>query len=811
MATDVERLLVRLEVTQRKFERQLATANRTVDQRARSMERRFVMANRHIGRSFDRMAHSASNALNTVATLAIAAAASLGTREVIRYADAWTRVENQIKAAVQISGTQARTTSRLNDIANETRSGLEETANLYARMLRVSGDLGASEEQVAQATRTVTQAFKAGGAAASEQASAVLQLSQALSSGELMGEELRSLRENAPLLAQAIADEFETTIGGLKELGAEGELTSDRVFGAILNGQQKIAAAFKTTQPTISEGFTALTNGFTELVGAFDDGARASEAIVERFRNMNDGMTSNIAAVRRFGAQFSEAMEIIGDAADAINAAIWGTDSAFQEVAGLAADHLSTIVDVFQTIISEGSGVAALLSAAMKGAVDAVARGAVSIANGAISAVESILQGVVDGVNKMINAVNSLIQKANGVAGTGIPELDTMGDVSLGRATPPSRNGESPAEAYKNARDSVRGRLEELEDQAVGIIDRVKHAGRGRLSGPAGGPPNPGGQPGQDGGSGLGSGSGAGGGTGGTGGSGGGGSSSGGGAGVTQTPFFQDIERERQNLERQIEMIGMTKAEVAKLEAQYKLLDEAKERGLDLDARQAETGETLRQQIDRQAESVGRLTERYEQAQERAQFYEDIQGRLKDGMVDAIVEGENFAGVLEDVAKMLAKAALQAALFGDGPMGGGGGGGLLSGIFSAIGGAFGGGGSGGVVIPPQLQQFTHRATGGTVKAGSPYWTGENGPEPFFPAVNGRILSTAQAQQAMRGGGSDGGVQVSFSPTIDARGADQAAVERLAVELQKTKQEIPGMVVSTLKSTGNRGVTRKVVR
>jgi hypothetical protein len=159
--------------------------------------------------------------------------------------------------------------------------------------------------------------------------------------------------------------------------------------------------------------------------------------------------------------------------------------------------------------------------------------------------------------------------------------------------------------------------------------------------------------------------------------------------------LFQASENELQNIQRQIEMIGKTKAEISALAAKYKLLDQAKERGLDLDARQAATGETLREQIDRQATSIGELTAKYDQAQERAAFFEGVQRDLKNGFIDAIVEGESLSGVLENLAKSLAKAALQAALFNEGPFASGSGGGLLGGLS----GRRSGGLLGGAIIP----------------------------------------------------------------------------------------------------------------
>lgn len=177
------------------------------------------------------------------------------------------------------------------------------------------------------------------------------------------------------------------------------------------------------------------------------------------------------------------------------------------------------------------------------------------------------------------------------------------------------------------------------------------------------------------------------------------------------------------------------------------LVAEAQRRGVELDAQMIGSTMTYRQAIEalgdaqyaravaeqQAAASADKLRQSQEFAAQQTQA-------LKDGLVDAIIEGNNFADVLANVAQALAKAALQAALFGEGPFSGGGGGGLLGSLFSGgIGALFSGA----------------RANGGPVSAGQMYWTGERGPEPFVPAVNGRILSVAEAQAAMRGGAGSG--------------------------------------------------------
>ena len=203
----------------------------------------------------------------------------MATREVMQYADAWTIAGNKLAAAGEVAGMQARSLNDLNEIANATRSGITETADLYAKLLRSTKGVAQSEMEVAKATEIVNKAFKAGGAAASEQAAGILQLAQGLGSGVLQGDELRSVRENAPLLAQAIADYFKTTVAGLKDLGSEGKLTSDKIFKAILAAQPGVEAAFGRTNATIEDGVTKVRNALTQYIGGADQSAGATAAL----------------------------------------------------------------------------------------------------------------------------------------------------------------------------------------------------------------------------------------------------------------------------------------------------------------------------------------------------------------------------------------------------------------------------------------------------------------------------------------------------------------------------------------------------
>jgi tape measure domain-containing protein len=272
MAESDARLQVVLEAKIDKLIERLNTANRAVYGAAGKFERDV----NRINRKFQTMGSGLGVAADRIGGYLAAIGVALSIREVQQYADAWTNARNKLAAAGVATGDLARRQNELADLANRTRSGFSETVDLYAKLTRATEDLGANSAQVARATEIVNKSFKAGGAAASEQAAGILQLSQALGSGVLQGDELRSLRENAPLLAKAIAAEFDTTIAGLKKLGSEGKLTSDRVFKAILNAGKDIDAQFSKTIPTISDSFQRLQTEFGRYINSANAATGAS-------------------------------------------------------------------------------------------------------------------------------------------------------------------------------------------------------------------------------------------------------------------------------------------------------------------------------------------------------------------------------------------------------------------------------------------------------------------------------------------------------------------------------------------------------
>lgn len=311
MATKIETLLVSLEARINQYEktmqRSLGVANRT----AGGIEARFNRMSKNVNASFQNMLRNG----------AAFAGGALGVREVAQYADAWTEAGNKLRAAGTAAGVQTRSLDELRASANAARTSLGDYVDLYAKLIRSASGVAKSEQEIANATDIVSKAFKAGGASAAEQASGILQLGQALGSGVLQGDELRSLRENAPVIAKAIADEFGVTVAGLKKLGAEGKITSERVFQAILKAQSNVEAQFKATNGTIADSFTILRNNLTSYIGTM---AQAT-GVTATVQTILGGLANNIGAVANAAA-----------AAGVVLAATFGRGAALATVGALA-------------------------------------------------------------------------------------------------------------------------------------------------------------------------------------------------------------------------------------------------------------------------------------------------------------------------------------------------------------------------------------------------------------------------------------------------------------------------------------------
>lgn len=170
----------------------------------------------------------------------------------------------QMKARLNLVNDGLQTTAELQNMiyraANDSRGSYEAMANSVAKLGLLAGDAFSSNKEIVGFTDLLNKAFTVSGAGEQEKSAAMYQLTQAMSSGKLQGDEFRSIMENAPMLADAIAKYMGKSKGELKELAAEGAITSDIIKAALFQAGDDINAKFAEMPMTFGQAATSIKN-----------------------------------------------------------------------------------------------------------------------------------------------------------------------------------------------------------------------------------------------------------------------------------------------------------------------------------------------------------------------------------------------------------------------------------------------------------------------------------------------------------------------------------------------------------------------
>ncbi|KAB1791318.1 tape measure protein [Klebsiella pneumoniae] len=237
----------------------LLVAQQRVNQRLDLMERGFDSTTRAV--------NNTERSMSSLSGVAVALAAALSVKQVSEYADAWATVNNKLSNSLRPNEQLADVTERVFNITQQTRSSLDATASLYARLERATRQYGTSADDLAKLTTIINQGFVVSGATAQEAENAIIQLSQGLASGALRGEEFNSVNEQGNRLIVALADSMGVSIGEMRNMAAQGKLTTDVVVNGLLSQGAVIGKEFANTTTTISQALQVAGNNVTKFFG----------------------------------------------------------------------------------------------------------------------------------------------------------------------------------------------------------------------------------------------------------------------------------------------------------------------------------------------------------------------------------------------------------------------------------------------------------------------------------------------------------------------------------------------------------------
>ena len=601
------------------------------DQRYRDGMRRMQQASRRTSDDIIAQAQRAERGMASLgrifAGVFSAAAISRGIKGYTSLADAATQMSNSLRVA----GLEGEELSRVYDqifrSAQRNSAPVTSLVQLYSRLAIAQDQLGVSSDDLIKFTDGVSVALRVAGTDATAASGALLQLSQALGGGVVRAEEFNSMLEGAPTIVRAVAR-------GLKE--ANGNVSELR---SLVNDGRVSSTAFFRAFQVGSEELRQQAETSQSTVGqAFTRMGNSILRVVGEF-------DKSTGATEKFANQIGE----LGEGLDRL------------DVEGFVS-NIKTITSALEEAEKAATG---FLN---------------EIGNAQIFAdLNEFLGYSENGIPLTIET----IEAEKKIAALEKEEAALAAQIENNKVL-----GFDNTEALARL-DEVRGSLASLRAEMAALPRHESGAGSGVIQLPKLPPMLPMPQIVKEqvsideypttppGGSGGGSGSGR-------------GRSGGKGRGRDDRPFFEDVERDLQNLEREIALIGKSTQEVARARAEWAMLDEAKKRGIPVN-------EALNAQIAAQADEVGRLTAELEAGELAHQKFEQAVDGIADAMAGALVAGESLRDGLAQVFKQIAADLMRSGIHDmlSGLIPGGGGkrsGGLLSWLGFAQGGYTGHGG-----------------------------------------------------------------------------------------------------------------------
>ncbi|WP_446919186.1 tape measure protein [Klebsiella pneumoniae] len=302
----------------------------------------------------ERSIGSMERTMSSLSGVAKGLLAALSVQQVASYADAWTELNNKVANSVRTGETQAEVMQRIFDVSQATKSSLNGTATLYARLERGTRTYNTSAEDLTRLTTIINQGFAVSGATAQEAENAIIQLSQGIASGVLRGEEFNSVSEQGSRLMVALADSMGVSIGQLRAMAAQGQLTTDVVVNGLLSQGAVIGKEFANTTTTISQALQVAGNNVTKFFGenstvkSFAAGFR--DSVITISENLETLGTALIGAAAIMGGRFAGALAMATAAqASRVKATIQGIvatrQSAQQEAAAASVTARKAVAD----------------------------------------------------------------------------------------------------------------------------------------------------------------------------------------------------------------------------------------------------------------------------------------------------------------------------------------------------------------------------------------------------------------------------------------------------------------------------------
>lgn len=224
----------------------------------------------------------------------------------IQYADANTELTNQLKLSTNGNAQLALATQTVFDISLRTNQAVSATSLVYQKFAQNAEKLKLSQADVAALTETVTKSVAMSGSSAAQAEAGLVQFGQALATGTLKGQDLNSVIQQIPGLADAIAKGLGVTTGELKQMGAAGKLDIPQVVEALKKVKAQVDDDFANRIKSVSGAMTNFETSFIQMIGRIDSATGATTGIA----NSIEFLAANLEDAIKMATLFAGALAV---------------------------------------------------------------------------------------------------------------------------------------------------------------------------------------------------------------------------------------------------------------------------------------------------------------------------------------------------------------------------------------------------------------------------------------------------------------------------------------------------------------------
>lgn len=355
--------------------------------------------NAELSKTGDKAAEAAGG-LGKIGTVLAGFATLSFAKSLLDTADAMQSINSQVRQVTSSETEYLAVQRQLLDVANSTRASLESTASLYVSTSRALKDYGYTQQEILTFTEATNNAMTIGGVQAEQQAAALMQLSQALGSGVLQGDEFKSIAEAAPILLDTIAEYMGKSRAEIKKLGSEGELTADVIFKAISGASEKFSEQAAKMPMTMGQALTVFSNNWQSMISKMLNDSGAMSGIASIIKMIADNLNLVVPIVAGFGVAVAAATaQVIGFNVAMLANPIGLVAVAIGTVIGLIS-QFGDQIDIF------GGGWSNLLDV-----IQAVWQAITETIGAAIAEIKAWFGGVTDWLNENVGGWSALFSR----------------------------------------------------------------------------------------------------------------------------------------------------------------------------------------------------------------------------------------------------------------------------------------------------------------------------------------------------------------------------------------------------------------